>query len=115
MLSWNLGATPSWRDRCRSEVANGFEKTQAANILRREWGEPVIARGRTYMFDDCEIYLAGDMEGIAAVSHDGPPIHGTCGDQRFLPVERGGLSADRGHRRVRLRPRLRGDSANDNE
>jgi ribosomal protein S18 acetylase RimI-like enzyme len=55
-------------------VANGFEKTKAANILRREWGEPVIARGRTYMFDDCEIYLAGDMEGIAAVSHDGPPF-----------------------------------------
>jgi GNAT superfamily N-acetyltransferase len=55
-------------------VAKGFEKTQAADILRREWGEPIVVRGRTYMFDDCQIYLAGDMEGIAAVPHDERPF-----------------------------------------
>jgi ribosomal protein S18 acetylase RimI-like enzyme len=58
----------------RVRVANGFERTQAVDILRREWGEPIIVRGRTYMFDDCQIFLAGDMEGIAAVSHDEPPF-----------------------------------------
>jgi GNAT superfamily N-acetyltransferase len=55
-------------------IANGLEKTQAVDILRRRWREPVIARGRTYLFDRCEIFLAGDMEGIAAVSHDEPPF-----------------------------------------
>ena len=54
-------------------IANGLEKTQAVDILRRRWREPVIARGRTYLFDHCEIFVAGDMQGIAAVSHDEPP------------------------------------------
>jgi hypothetical protein len=55
-------------------VATGFKKVQAAEILRREWGEPIIVRGRTYMFDDCQIFLAGNMDGIAAVSHDERPF-----------------------------------------
>jgi ribosomal protein S18 acetylase RimI-like enzyme len=55
-------------------VANGFEKTQAADILRRRWGEPVVVRGRAYMFDDCQIFLAGHMGGIAAVSCDERPF-----------------------------------------
>ena len=55
-------------------IANGFEKTQAADALRREWGEPIIGRDRTYMFDYCQIFLAGDMQGVAAVSHDEPPF-----------------------------------------
>ena len=55
-------------------VANGLAKTQAVDILRREWGEPIIVRGRAYMFDDCQVFFAGDMEGIAAVSYDEPPF-----------------------------------------
>ena len=55
-------------------VANGSERAQAADILKRRWGEPIAVRGRTYMFDDCQIFIAGDMEGIAAVSHDEPPF-----------------------------------------
>jgi ribosomal protein S18 acetylase RimI-like enzyme len=58
----------------RVQVANGLERTQAVDILRREWGEPIIARGRAYMFEDCQIFLAEDMKGIAAVSHDEPPF-----------------------------------------
>ena len=55
-------------------VANGTEKAQAADILRRRWAEPILARGRIYLFEACQIFLAGDMEGIAAVSHDEPPF-----------------------------------------
>ena len=58
----------------RVRIANGFEKTQATDMLRRTWREPVVARGRIYLFDHCEIFLAGDMEGIAAVSQDEPPF-----------------------------------------
>jgi GNAT superfamily N-acetyltransferase len=55
-------------------VANGAEKAQAVDILKRGWGEPVVARGRVYLFEDCQIFLVGNMEGIAAVSHDEPPF-----------------------------------------
>jgi Acetyltransferase (GNAT) family len=55
-------------------VANGAEKPQAADILRRRWGEPILARGHTFLFEVCQIFLAGDMEGIAAVSYDEPPF-----------------------------------------
>ena len=33
-----------------------------------------MVRGRAYRFDDCQIFVAGDMTGIAAVSHDDRPI-----------------------------------------
>ena len=65
---------PSWRGGVLVRVATGVEKTQAADILRRRWGEPVVVRGRAYRFDDCQIFLAGRMEGIAAVSCDEPPV-----------------------------------------
>ena len=65
------------------------------------------------MFDDCQIFLAGDMEGIAAVSHDEPPFMELVA--RFLQIERGEVGANRGHRVVRLRVGVRGDPANDNE
>ena len=55
-------------------IANGFEKAQAADALRRRWREPIVVRGRSYRFDDCEMFVAGDMAGIAAVSHDEPPF-----------------------------------------
>lgn len=58
----------------RVRVANKSEKAQGADILRRRWGEPVVARGHAYMFDDCALFIAGDMEGIAAVSYDEPPF-----------------------------------------
>jgi ribosomal protein S18 acetylase RimI-like enzyme len=53
-------------------VVTAAEKALAVDILRRRWGEPILVRGRMYMFDACQIFLAGDMEGIAAVSHDEP-------------------------------------------
>jgi GNAT superfamily N-acetyltransferase len=55
-------------------VAAGAEKMQAADILRQRWVEPVLVRGHIYLFDACQIFLAGEMEGIAAVSHDEPPF-----------------------------------------
>jgi len=58
----------------RVRVANGIERAQAADILKQRWGEPVVARARIYLFEDCQMFLAGDMDGIAAVSHDEPPF-----------------------------------------
>ena len=55
-------------------IPNEVERVRAADVLRREWGEPVMVRGRIYRFDDCQILVAGEMTGIAAVSHDEWPV-----------------------------------------
>lgn len=41
--------------------------------LEAEWGVPVRVRGEAYDFDDCKIFMAGEMEGLAALYvRDGP-------------------------------------------
>ena len=51
----------------------GQKRALAIARLEAEWGGPVVVRGMTYDFDDCEIMMAGEMEGLAALSgHDRP-------------------------------------------
>jgi GNAT superfamily N-acetyltransferase len=66
-------------------VAKAAEKARAADILRQQWVEPIYARGRIYLFEACQIFLAGDMDGIAAVSHDEPPFMELVAINAFPP------------------------------
>lgn len=50
------------------------ERTQAIERLTAEWGDPVRVRGLAYAFSDCEIFIAGDLEGLAAVSLRDRPV-----------------------------------------
>jgi len=52
----------------------GQKRDLAIARLEAEWGGPVIVRGVTYEFDDCEILMAGEMAGLAAISSRDQPI-----------------------------------------
>lgn len=46
----------------------GAERALAIARLEGEWGAPVLVHGVAYAFEDCEIWMAGEMVGLAAVS-----------------------------------------------
>ncbi|MBV8683718.1 MAG: GNAT family N-acetyltransferase [Caulobacteraceae bacterium] len=50
------------------------DRDAAIARLTAEWGDPVRVRGETYAFSECEIFIAGDFEGLAAVSLRDRPI-----------------------------------------
>jgi GNAT superfamily N-acetyltransferase len=52
----------------------GPERDLAIARLAAEWGAPVLARGEAYAFEECEIWMAGDMQGLAAVCVRDRPI-----------------------------------------
>ena len=52
----------------------GQKRALAIARLEAEWGAPVMARGSAYEFDDCEIMMAGEMDGLAALSARDRPI-----------------------------------------
>lgn len=52
----------------------GPERDLAIARLTAEWGAPVMARGGAYAFEECEIWMAGDMESLAAVCLRDRPI-----------------------------------------
>jgi GNAT superfamily N-acetyltransferase len=54
--------------------AEAAEREGAIERLAREWGDPVRVRGEAYTFEDCEIFIAGDIEGLAAVCLRDRPI-----------------------------------------
>jgi GNAT superfamily N-acetyltransferase len=55
-------------------LAHDRERTAAAQTLIREWGDPILVRGTCYPIGDCELFVAGAMEGVAAVSYREKPI-----------------------------------------
>jgi GNAT superfamily N-acetyltransferase len=55
-------------------IASAAERDLAIARLTAEWGDPVRVRGEAYAFADCEIFIAGDFEGLAAVSLRDRPI-----------------------------------------
>ena len=55
-------------------VAREDERAAAVDALVREWSEPILAGGRSYAIGDCQIFIAGEMEGLAAVSQRDRPI-----------------------------------------
>ena len=54
--------------------AEAAEREAAIARLTAEWGDPVRVRGETYGFEDCEIFIAGDFEGLAAVCLRDRPV-----------------------------------------
>jgi ribosomal protein S18 acetylase RimI-like enzyme len=55
-------------------LAGTGERQAAIDRLATEWGDPVRVRGETYGFGECEIFIAGDFEGLAAVCLRDRPI-----------------------------------------
>jgi GNAT superfamily N-acetyltransferase len=55
-------------------LAKESERAVAVDLLVRRWGDPVIVRSQFYPIDACDIFIAGDLEGIAAVSGRDRPI-----------------------------------------
>jgi GNAT superfamily N-acetyltransferase len=55
-------------------LADKTEHVIAVDMLVREWGDPVVVRSQFYPIDECDIYIAGDFEGLAAVSRRDRPI-----------------------------------------
>ncbi len=50
------------------------DRSRAVGILIDVWGDPIIVRGQTYRIGDCEIFIAGKMAGLAAISVRDKPI-----------------------------------------
>jgi GNAT superfamily N-acetyltransferase len=55
-------------------LADKGERAVAVDRLIREWGDPIVVRSQSYPIDACDIYVAGDMQGLAAVSGRDRPI-----------------------------------------
>ena len=55
-------------------LAKSSERAVAVDLLVKEWGDPVVVRSQIYPIGACDIFIAGDMEGIAAVSGRDRPI-----------------------------------------
>src|ERR1700693_1653237 len=53
------------------------------------WGDPIVVRSQFYPIDECDIYVAGDLEGLAAVSGRDRPVAEldvqTCATKRRTP------------------------------
>lgn len=52
----------------------GAERALTIARLEGEWGAPVLVRGGAYAFEDCEVWMAGEMAGLAAVNLRDRPI-----------------------------------------
>ena len=55
-------------------LADKSERAVAVDLLIREWGDPIVVRSQFYRIDTCDIFIAGDFEGVAAVSGRDRPI-----------------------------------------
>jgi GNAT superfamily N-acetyltransferase len=63
----------------------GAERVLAIARLTQEWRAPVLVRGAAYAFEDCEIWMAGEMQGLAAVSDRDRPIAELVAINAFEP------------------------------
>ena len=63
----------------------GRKRDLAIARLEAEWGAPVLVRGVAYEFEECELFVAGDMEGLAAVSGRDQPIAELVAINAFTP------------------------------
>ncbi len=55
-------------------LADKSERAVAVALLVSRWGDPIVVRSQFYPIDDCDIYIAGDLAGLAAVSGRDRPI-----------------------------------------
>lgn len=68
-------------------LASGAEREAAIARLVAEWGEPILARGEAYTIGECEIFVAGEMAGLAAVSGRDRPTAELVAINAFAPRE----------------------------
>jgi GNAT superfamily N-acetyltransferase len=61
------------------------ERAQAIGRLTEEWGAPMLVHGEVYAFEDCEIWMAGEMAGLAAVSGRDRPVAELVAINAFVP------------------------------
>jgi GNAT superfamily N-acetyltransferase len=66
-------------------LAEGPERVAALGDLTRHWGDPIVVRGEAYPLAECEIFLAGDGAGLAAVSTRDAPIAELVAINAFEP------------------------------
>lgn len=66
-------------------LAIGDERKAARDRLVAEWGEPILARGDAYTIEECELFVAGDMAGLAAVSGRDRPTAELVAINAFAP------------------------------
>jgi GNAT superfamily N-acetyltransferase len=55
-------------------AASGAERARAVEMLAEHWGNPIVARSQIYPVEQCDIFIAGDFAGLAAVSGRDRPI-----------------------------------------
>ncbi len=55
-------------------LADEVERSVAVELLARRWGDPVVVRSQVYPIGACDIFIAGDFAGLAAVSRRDRPI-----------------------------------------
>lgn len=48
--------------------ATAAERGAALDRLIQEWGDPILVRGARYTLAECEVFIAGEMAGLAATS-----------------------------------------------
>ncbi|HEY7578494.1 MAG TPA: GNAT family N-acetyltransferase [Acetobacteraceae bacterium] len=68
-------------------LARAGEREAAVARLAERWGDPVIARSQVFPIDGCEIFIAGDMAGLAAVSRHDKPIAELVAINAFTPFQ----------------------------
>jgi GNAT superfamily N-acetyltransferase len=66
-------------------IAKGADRAAALRRLALSWGDPILVRGETHALADCEIFVAGDMEGLAAISTRDAPIAELVAINAFEP------------------------------
>jgi GNAT superfamily N-acetyltransferase len=50
------------------------ERSIAVELLVRRWGDPIVVRSQVYPIGACDVFIAGDFAGLAAVSGRDRPI-----------------------------------------
>ena len=65
--------------------AEAGELEIARQRLAGFWGDPILVRGAVYPLADCEVLIAGNFEGLAAISRRDPPIAELVALNAFTP------------------------------
>jgi GNAT superfamily N-acetyltransferase len=65
--------------------AEGRELEVARRRLAEGWGDPILVRAAVYRLADCEVLIAGDFEGLAAISRRDAPIAELVALNAFTP------------------------------
>jgi len=57
----------------------------ARRRLAEAWGDPILVRGAAYRLADCDVLIAGDFDGLAAISRRDAPVAELVALNAFTP------------------------------